>query len=541
MKKHPRMSSTAGALLLATTGLSGNVIAQDPPVPTRDEMVLKMLRDTAKARHPKPEWCHARHESLGLLFMPLQLMVDLGMNRPWNPLGAIVIDGSEDPIVVTASEGVLDRLNSRLGWLSMDLGQQLGFGCRAVTHGASSREFPTCWSYEGVVHQGGGQVETRFLWPDDGWFDQVHCDQDMVWDSQSLTVCGLTADISRHPRWPGVDELSPRASMSWLGRFHFDIDHQLLDEDVRIGDERIVVRDLGGHVIRDIDLDFDGAHLDRMVIHQHPISATYSLGTIEKQVEGGGDRKLIPLVEDHRRWIDGLKIVIDFIEDGDFRDVPHQIQAYVGERRILSAEFEWIRSGDSLVEPSITPDYGSYGRLRSEFLDAWSESVSLERAIAPRVFSDRMNALAVEVRSMSQDLGLSPAEPLRMLERRFMLSIMNPRFQPDSIEGDLLVSLLEGAYREQVRTLPRQVALAEAIRQLVQNRPLLALATAEALGEPRDLDDVESRWWNSMMTTMRQWAWGGHASGSSPVRGRAGDVTTSMGMLARRMLDGRSR
>ena len=142
---------------------------------------------------------------------------------------------------------------------------------------------------------------------------------------------------------------------------------------------------------------------------------------------------------------------------------------------------------------------------------------------------------------MSQDLGLSPAEPLRMLERRFMLSIMNPRFQPDSIEGDLLVSLLEGAYREQVRTLPRQVALAEAIRQLVHNRPLLALATAEALGEPRDLDDVESRWWNSMMTTMRQWAWGGHASGSSPVRGRAGDVNDSMGMLARRMLDGRSR
>ena len=142
---------------------------------------------------------------------------------------------------------------------------------------------------------------------------------------------------------------------------------------------------------------------------------------------------------------------------------------------------------------------------------------------------------------MSQDLGLSSAEPLRMLERRFMLSIMNPRFQPDSIEGDLLVSLLEGAYREQVRTLPRQVALAEAIRQLVQNRPLLALATAEALGEPRDLDDVESRWWNSMMTTMRQWARSGQASGSSPVRGRASDVNDSMGMLARRMLDGRSR
>ena len=536
-----RLSSKAGAWILMATVLSGTVLGQDPAVPTQEKMVLDMLRASAKARHPHPEWSHARHESLGLLFTPLQLMVDLGMDRPWNPLGAFAIDGSNDPIVVTASEDTVDRLESRLGWMSLEAGGQMGFGARAVNRGASARELPTCWAYEGVIHADGGQLDTRFLWPNDGWFDQAHCVRDIAWDSQSLSVCGLTSGIQSDPHWPGVDQLSPRASLSWLARYHFDTAHQLLDPDDRSGKDSIVVRDLAGHVIRDISLDFEGERLDRMVIRQRPIKVTYSLGTIERKVEGVDRPESIPVIDEHVRWVDGVELVIDFVEVGDFGDAPRSIRVSVEGREMLLAEFEWIKAGDTLVEPSVTPDYGSYDRIQSEFIDAWSECSLLDRANAPRVFSDRMKALAIEVAVMSEDVGLGAAEPLRMLERRFMLSLMSPIFRHDSIEGDMLISLLKGPYREQVRALPRKTAMAEAIRQLIQNRPLLALATVESLGKPQGLNDTEAVWWDAMQATVREWARSGQVRGGAPERGRANDVVTPQLLLNLRMQDGRPR
>ena len=92
------MRSTPLAMMAATAVLvlgSGPVLGaptQDDSLGTLEEMVVDFRLDSYRGGPVSRQWRYARHRPLEMLLTPLQLMVDLGMNQPWNPLGALALD-----------------------------------------------------------------------------------------------------------------------------------------------------------------------------------------------------------------------------------------------------------------------------------------------------------------------------------------------------------------------------------------------------------------------------------------------------------------
>ena len=557
MRSTPLAMMSAAAVLVLGSGPALGAPTQDDSFGTLEEMVVDFQLDSYRGGPVSRQWRYARHRPLEMLLTPLQLMVDLGMNQPWNPLGVLALDGSADPVVVTASEGTIDRLQSRLGWMSVEAGGETGgetgFQVRSMHRGVVDGAMPTCWTYEATIRPDDGAIQTRFLWPPEGPFCQVPEAEEITWDQTSIRIGGVgigdggtgsdagrvagrethaANEIPKTPVFPGLASPSLPGALGWLGRHHFDLDHQLLDPDPAAKDDLITVRNLQGEIVREIEVDFDGERLDRLVIHQRPVKTSVLVAKLRANIEGLNNPEPIPMIESHERWADGLMIEIDFVEAGAVGDAPSRIRATVGGQEIHLAVFEWIASGGETVELEVAPDYDRHARLGDEFEAAWSES--LDRS--PEVFANRMRALAAEVGAMSQELGLGASEPLRTLERRIMVC-SEERLDPlhsmvwvmeaqidslpadqrelartqiekqrekerlleaaQSIKLDMVEALLEGPFQEQFAALSREEAIAEIVRQSMQRRLLLSWFGLDAMSDPRQAEDVQVAWWKA--------------------------------------------
>ena len=554
MRSTPLAMMSATAVLVLGSGPALGAPIQDDSFGTLEEMVVDFQLDSYQGGPVRRQWRYVRHRPLEMLLTPLQLMVDLGMNQPWNPLGALALNGSADPVVVTASEGTIDQLQLRLGWMSVEAGGETGFQVRSMHRGVVDGAMPTCWTYEATIRPDDGAIWTRFLWPPEGPFCQVPEAEEITWDQTSIRIGGVGIgdggtgsdagrvagrethadnEIPKTPVFPGLDPPSLPGALGWLGRHHFDLDHQLLDPDPAAKDDLITVRNLQGEIVREIEVNFDGERLDRLVIHQRPVKTSVLVAKLRANIEGLNNPEPIPMIESHERWADGLMIEIDFVEAGAVGDAPSRIRATVGGQEIHLAVFEWIASGGETVELEVAPDYDRHGRLGDEFEAAWSES--LDRS--PEVFANRMRALAAEVGAMSQELGLGASEPLRTLERRIM-ACSEERLDPlhsmvwvmeaqidslpadqrelartqiekqrekerllqaaQSIKLDMVEALLEGPFQEQFAALSREEAMAEIVRQSMQRRHLFSRVGLDAMPDPRQAEDVQVAWWKAL-------------------------------------------
>ena len=535
MRSTPLAMMSAAAVLVLGSGPALGAPTQDDSLGTLEEMVVDFQLDSYQGGPVSRQWRYARHRPLEMLLTPLQLMVDLGMNQPWNPLGALALDGSADPVVVTASEGTIDRLQSRLGWMSVEAGGETGgetgFQVRSMHRGVVDAAMPTCWTYEATIRPDDGAIQTRFLWPPEGSFCQVPEAEEITWDQTSIRIGGVgigdggigsdassdagrvagrethaANEIPKTPVYPGLASPSLPGALGWLGRHHFDLDHQLLDPDPAAKDDLITVRNLRGEIVREIEVDFDGERLDRLVIHQRPVKTSVLVARLRANIEGLNNPEPIPMIESHERWADGLMIEIDFVEAGAVGDAPSRIRATVGGQEIHLAVFEWIASGGETVELEVAPDYDRHARLGDEFEAAWSESLDQ----SPRGFADRMQTLAAELGGMSQELGLEVSEPLRTTERQIILSLDRARLgRVESVELNLYERVLRirelvNLFKRQIDGLPRKVIVAEFVRMAMQGRGFFGEIALELIPDPSQADDVQAAWLEASRKAMSE-------------------------------------
>ncbi len=457
-------------------------------------------------------WGVVRYENLSLLQAPLALMTDLANGRVSNPASALAFDYGTAPMVVEADAELESRLLSRLGWMQVSDDIGLTFGVQAVCRRFSPREHPTTWSYEVFLGSQSGTLDTTFLWPADGWFDQVHCHDGIGWTPVDVFVCDDVLPTASPPQVP-CGALSMAVALSWVPHFAFDLGSQVVRSD---SDDPALVRvlDASGTELRRISFRFEDERLARLSIQQFPVTFREQIGTLS----GNGVSE--PVMVEYQRWPDGLQIDIDFQPVDATADAPSRIRAFTHDQLVMEASFEFTLCGTrGIVEDPVSPQ--DLLDARDQSLQLYMECYELGLDAGPDRYAAGLSEIGQRVRSIAPRLGLPPESELQFLERVLaFISMGHSELSP--IQSALLKAGLRKPYRDAVRALPWRTGLSEMLRQLSQDRSWIAWFTFDAIDRPSFSDDAEEIWWQRVQSSLNSWRF--HVPGASPQLGRPSDT-----------------